>query len=201
MQTIDDLETLHTHYGQPGAAARRKVAGRLTPLYRRWIMASRFCILSTAGPEGTDASPRGDDGPVVCELDEKTLAMPDWRGNNRLDSLENIVRDGRVSLLFMVPGSNNVVRVNGAAKLTADTALRARFDKNGRQPATVIVIVIEEIYTQCARALMRARLWSSGDESRPLPSVGEILAEMTHGEEGGAQYDSEWGTRAARTMW
>ena len=114
MTTIDTIQALEDLYvRKPGAASLDKVAQQMTPLYRKWIMESQFCILSTVGREGTDASPRGDDGPVVVELDSKTLAMPDWRGNYRLDSLRNIVEDGRVSLMFMVPGSNNVVRVNG----------------------------------------------------------------------------------------
>lgn len=201
MQFIDDIETLESLYGKPGAPSLRKVAHSLTPLYRKWIMAARLCILSTVGPEGVDGSPRGDDGPVVLELDANTLALPDWRGNNRLDSLRNIVRDPRVALMFLVPGSNTVVRVNGTARLTADSELRARFEKNGKQPATVVVIEIAEIYTQCARALLRARTWSAGDESAALPTVGEILAEVSRGEEGGAQYDAEWGARAEKTMW
>ncbi|MGR3760455.1 pyridoxamine 5'-phosphate oxidase family protein [Roseobacteraceae bacterium NS-SX3] len=201
MEFISRLEDLEALYGKPGAPSLRKVARRMTPLYRQWIMASRLCVLSTAGPEGTDASPRGDDGPAVLELDPGTLALPDWRGNNRLDSLRNIVRDGRVSLMFFVPGSNNVVRVNGQARLTADEDLRARFEKQGKRPATVAVIAIEEIYSQCARALMRAGTWTSGDESQGLPSMGDILAEHTRGEEGGAAYDQAWGARAAETMW
>lgn len=201
MEFIDDIETLESHYGRPGAPALRKVAHRLTPLYREWIMAARLCILSTVGPDGTDGSPRGDDGPVVLELDDKTLAMPDWRGNNRLDSLRNIVQDGRVSLMFVTPGSNNVIRINGVARLTADAALRSRFERQGKRPATVVVIKIAEIYSQCARALLRARTWTSGDESRDLPTMGEILAEASQGEEGGAAYDAEWPGRAAKTMW
>lgn len=201
MQFIDDLAALEALYGTPGAASLRKVARQLTPLYRKWIMASRLCVLSTVGPEGVDGSPRGDDGPVVHEIDPGTLALPDWRGNNRLDSLRNIVRDPRVALMFMVPGSNNVVRVNGTARLTTDADLRAGFEKQGKQPATVIVIEISEIYSQCARALMRAGTWTSGDQSGPLPTIGEILAEVSLGEEGGARYDSEWGARAAKTMW
>ena len=126
MDFIDDIAALEALYGTPGQPALRKVVDRLTPLYRRWIMASRLCMLATVGPEGTDCSPRGDDGPAVLELDERTLALPDWRGNNRLDSLRNILRDPRVSLMFLVPGSNNVVRVNGRARLTADAGLRAR---------------------------------------------------------------------------
>jgi len=201
MQTIDDIAALEALYGTPGAAAMRKVARRMTPLYRAWIMASRLCVLSTVGPEGTDGSPRGDDGPVVQELDPGTLAMPDWRGNNRMDSLRNIVSDGRVSLMFIVPGSDNVVRVNGTGVVSADDELRTRFAKGEHLPATVIVISISEMYSQCARALMRAGTWASGDQSIELPTVGEILAEMTDEEVGGAVYDGEWSGRAAKTMW
>lgn len=201
MQYLSSIEDLEALYGEPGAPSLRKVARQLTPLYRKWIMASKLCMLATVGPEGTDDSPRGDDGPVVQELDPGTLALPDWRGNNRLDSLRNIVRDGRVSLMFLVPGSNNVVRVNGTARLTADPDLRARFEKKGKLPATVIVISIGEIYSQCARALLRAGTWSGTDESVSLPTMGEILAEQTAGEEGGAEYDQSWNGRAAKTMW
>lgn len=200
MEFIKTTEALEALYGTPGAPALRKVARQMTPLYRRWIMTSRFCVLTTVGPDGTDGSPRGDDGPVVTELDPGTLAMPDWRGNNRLDSLRNIVNDGRVSLMFMVPGSNTAVRVNGQAQLTTDPDLRARFEKKGRLPATVIVISIGEIYTQCARALIRSDLWAR-DDSLGLPTPGEILAEMTDGEEGGVAYDTAWPARAAKTMW
>ncbi|MGR3503032.1 pyridoxamine 5'-phosphate oxidase family protein [Pseudaestuariivita sp.] len=200
MRRIEDLETLHGLYGVPGKPALRKVAKALTPLYRDWIMASRFCILTTVGPEGTDGSPRGDDGPVVQALDTGTLLMPDWRGNNRLDSLRNIVRDGRVSLLFMVPGSNTLVRVNGTAFLTDDDTLRHRFEQRGKHPATVIVIEITEIYTQCAKALLRSDLWARND-TEGLPTVGEILADMTDGEEGGAEYDRTYNAYAMPRMW
>lgn len=201
MRFIEDIGALEALYASPPQAAIVKVARRMTPSYRRWIMASRFCVLSTVGPEGTDGSPRGDDGPAVLELDPGTLAMPDWRGNNRLDSLRNIVTDGRVSLMFLVPGSDSVVRVNGTARLTDDAALRARFDKGGRQPATVIVVSIAEIYVQCARAVMRARLWSGQDESAGLPTAGDILTEMTNGATDGAAYDAEWPARARQNLW
>ena len=200
MDYVEDIATLEQLYGTPGQPSLRKVADHLTPLYRKWVMASRFAVLTTVGPAGTDGSPRGDDGPVVTELDPRTLAMPDWRGNNRLDSLRNIVADGRVSLMFMVPGSNTVVQINGKARLTADADLRARFVRKGRQPAIVIVIRIAEVYTQCARALIRSGLWSRND-AEGLPSPGDILAEVSDGDEGGAVYDAEWPARAARTMW
>lgn len=201
MDKIDNIPELEALYGTPGAASLRKVADHLTPNYRNWIMASQLCILSTVGAAGTDGSPRGDDGPVVLELDRHRLALPDWRGNQRLDTLRNIVEDGRISCMFMVPGSNNVVRVNGTAWLTADSDLRARFEKKGRQPATVIVIEIAEIYSQCARALMRAKTWAAEDLSEGLPTMGEILAEVSEGAEGGAEYDAAWAPRAAKTMW
>jgi PPOX class probable FMN-dependent enzyme len=197
---IEDIATLEALYGTPGEASLIKVADRLTPLYAKWIMASRFCVVSTAGPEGTDGSPRGDSKPVVQMLDDQTLLMPDWRGNNRMDTLRNIVNDGRISLMFMVAGSNNVVRVNGTAIVSISSDLLARFDQNGHAPRSVMVITIVEIYSQCARALMRSGLWSAGDESEDLPSVGDLLAEQKAGFDG-ASYDAEWAPRAARTMW
>lgn len=201
MQFIDSIEALEVQYGQPGAASIRKVVYQMTPLYRRWIMASKFCVISTVGPEGTDGSPRGDSGSVVKELDSHTLALPDWHGNNRIDTLRNIVADGRISLMFMVAGSNNVVRVNGKAKVTVQEEMRAAFIHKEKLPRSVIIVQIGEIYTQCARALMRAELWDGVDQSAGLPKVGEILAEASNGEEGGESYDNKWHERAAKTMW
>jgi len=200
MQIVNDIAALEALYGQPGAASLRKVVTRLTPLYRKWIMTSRYAVLTTVGPDGTDGSPRGDDGPVVTELDDQTLLMPDWRGNNRMDSLRNIVADGRLSLMFMVPGSNTVVRLNGTGVVTTDPDMTGRFETDGKQPRSVIVITIGEIYTQCARATIRAGLWSR-DDSGGLPTVGELLAEASEGEEGGRPYDDAWAARAAKTMW
>ena len=156
LQTIEGLEAL---YGDAAPASLRKVVDRITPKYWQWISASRFCVLTTVSPAGTDGSPRGN-CPLVIALDEHTLAMPDWRGNNRLDSLRNIVEDGRVSLLFLIGGENFAVRVNGIARLSADDKLRALFEKDGHIPNTVIVIKVVEIYSQCSRALMRSGLWS-----------------------------------------
>ncbi|MBA4490140.1 pyridoxamine 5'-phosphate oxidase family protein [Paracoccus sp. S1E-3] len=188
-------------YGTPAPAATRKVANHLTDAYRAHIQRARFCILSTVGPEGTDASPRGDDGPVVRELDAQRLALPDWRGNERIDSLNNIARDGRVSLTFLIRGSGNVIRVNGHARITDDANLRASFGRDGKQPRTVIVIRIAEVYFQCARAVLRAGLWSGEDDSKGLPTPGQILAGLTEDEVGGDAYDAAWPQRAAQTMW
>lgn len=201
MTWITTLDDLHDRYGQPGEASLVKVTDRLTPAYRLWIGRSRFCILTTVGPEGTDGSPRGDEGPVVAVLDPQTLALPDWQGNNRIDSLRNIVRDGRVSLMFLIPGALNALRVNGTARLAADPDLCARFAREGKSPRTVIVIRIAEVYSQCARALIRSGLWTSGDQSAGLPTAGDMLREITEGRIDGAAYDADWPGRAAQTMW
>ena len=197
---VTDIATLETLYGVPGKPARIKVKSHLTKHYGDWIARSRFCVLTTVGPAGTDGSPRGDDGPVVRIQDSKTLLMPDWRGNNRMDSLRNIVTDGRVSLMFMIPGSSNVMRVNGTAVVSIAPDLLAQFSDSGRAPRSVIVIAVSEVYSQCARAIMRSGLWTSGDESAGLPSVGDMLAEIEAGFDG-ADYDSTWQARADQTMW
>lgn len=196
-----DEAALSAIYGTPAPAATEKVAARITPHYRCWIEASRFCLLATVGPEGTDASPRGDDGPVVRLLDDRHLALPDWRGNDRIDSLRNIVRDGRASLMFMVRGARNVIRINGRARLTADADLRASFAREGHAPRAVIVMQVHEVYFQCARALIRSGLWAGQDDSEGLPTPGRILAGLTDGAVGGAAYDAAWPARAAATMW
>ncbi len=200
MKAINDIHMLEALYEDASPAALTKVAHHMTPLYKQWIEASRFLILSTVGPEGTDASPRGDAGPVVRVTDTKTLLLPDWRGNNRIDSLRNIVRDSRVSLMFMVPGCNNVVRVNGDAILTADTSITAQFEKNGKHPKTVIVTTIGEMYFQCAKAFMRSALWKSGDESDRVPKAGQFIREMK-AEFDDEAYDTGYADYAKHRMW
>lgn len=200
MEPIRDLAALHALYGTPADTAIIKVVPRLTAEYRRWMMAAKFCVLATVGPEGTHATPRGDDGPVVTELDPGTVALPDWRGNQRIEALRDIVRDGRVSLLFLVPGSANALRINGRAVVTADDALRARFARDGVEPATVIVVTISEVYSQCARAILRAGLWTDADRRAEVPTAGEIF-EGIKADFDGKAYDIDWPGRAARTMW
>jgi PPOX class probable FMN-dependent enzyme len=197
---ITDLETLHSHYGTPGKPAMAKVTAHLTPSYAAFITASRFCVMSTVGPDGTDGTPRGDEGPVVTIHDPETLLMPDWKGNERIDSLRNIVTDGRVSLIFLIPGSTTAIRVNGIARLTADATLRARFDRDGTQPRTVLVIKIAEVYSQCARALQRSALWTTATPSS-LPTPGQMLQDATSGAINGATYDAERATRAHLGWW
>lgn len=200
MNWLDESD-LPAIYGRPGAASLVKVADRLTPQYRAFLDRARFCVLATVGPQGTDASPRGDDGPVVRALDDHHLALPDWRGNDRIDSIRNILSDGRCSLMLMVRGSNTVIRINGRARVTDDDDLRESFARDGKAPRVVIVVQLAEVYFQCARAMMRAGIWSGADDSAGLPTPGDILAAMTGGTVGGAPYDAEWPGRAAITMW
>ena len=199
MTPITTIAELESHYGAAHAVALTKVTDRVTQAYRRWIEASRFCILSTVGPEGTDGTPRGDDGPVVTVQDERTLLMPDWQGNNRLDSLRNIVRDGRVSLMFLVPGRTDVVRVNGTAQVTADADLRGRFDRKGMHPATVVVFTVREVYFQCGKALLRSDIWNRND-AEGLPSAGELVADADRAFSPGA-LDEVYDDALKSTMW
>lgn len=199
MKTIDDIAALEALYDAPVPASLTKVTPVITPLYRRWIDTSRFVILSTVGPEGTDASPRGDDGPVVRIADERTIHLPDWRGNNRIDNLRNIVRDGRVSLMFMVPGALNVVRINGSAVLSDDPILTESFEQRGRNPKTVIVVRVGEVYFQCAKALMRSGLWSR-DDATNLPTAGELVKERDAAFDA-ETYDTGYAEYAKGRMW
>ena len=201
MDWITSLDDLHAQYGTPAKPAVAKVTAFLTPSYRAFLTRSRFCVLTTVGPEGTDGSPRGDAGPVVAVLDDRTLALPDWKGNERIDSLRNIVRDERVSLMFLIAGSTNALRVNGRARLTVDDGLRAQFARGPILPRTVIVIAVDEVYSQCAKALQRSELWTSGDQSQGLPTVGQMLQEASEGEIVGQDYDSERATRAHLGWW
>lgn len=198
--TIDELEAL---YGQPGETSTVKEADWLTPQYRALMEASPFVALATAGPEGLDCSPRGDAGQAVRIVDDRTVMMPDRRGNNRCDSLRNIVRDERVALLFLIPGSGTTLRLNGTAHLSVDPHLLASFAVKGQAPRSVIVIAIQRVYFQCARAIVRSELWNPERHVDPasLPTPGDILAAMSQARVGGRAYDEEWPERAAKTMW
>ena len=198
--TIEELEAL---YGQPGETSTVKEADWLTPQYRSLMEASPFVALATAGPEGLDCSPRGDAGQAVRIVDDRTVMMPDRRGNNRCDSLRNIVRDERVALLFLIPGSGTTLRLNGTAHLSIDPDLLASFAVKGQAPRSVIVIGVQRVYFQCARAIVRSELWNPARHVDPasLPTPGDILAVMSQARVGGRAYDEEWPERAAKTMW
>ena len=203
MTTIRTVEELAALYGAPVEVALVKETTRITPDYRRLIEASPFCALATGGPEGLDCSPRGDLPGFVRVLDERTLAMPDRRGNNRVDSLSNIVRDPRVALLFLLPGSGTTFRVNGHAVLSTDPELLDSFAVDGHAPRCVILITVEAAYFQCARAVVRADLWNPEKHlpAGSLPTPGRILAALTEDRISGDSYDREWPGRAAKTMW
>lgn len=199
---IADEVELSAHYGTPSTPAVAKVSKRITPEYRAWIEASPFCALASVGPEGIDCSPRGDEGRVVEVVDETTLAMPDRNGNNRIDTLRNIVRDPRVSLMFLIPGSGTVIRVIGKARITADADVRVAYAKDGKEPRTVVFVFVDEVYFQCARAVMRSQLWHGGHaDPASLPTPGDILQAMTQHGIDAAQYDTEWPERARKSLW
>ena len=202
MRRIETVEELNGLYGQPVEASIIKVTPRLTPEYRRMLEASPFVALATVGPEGLDCSPRGDASQVVYVDDDKTLLMPDWRGNNRVDSLSNIVRDPRVGLMFLIPGSTTTMRVNGRAIVAIEPDLLERFEMDGKHPRSVVVITIDEVYTQCARAVIRADLWNAEKfvASGCLPTVGQMMKTIKEGFDG-ENYDRDWPGRAAKTMW
>jgi PPOX class probable FMN-dependent enzyme len=200
IRSVADLEAL---YGEPGEASTVKEIDYITPHYRAYIEASPFCALATSGPEGLDCSPRGDKPGFVRIHDPKTLMLPDRRGNNRIDSLRNVVRDPRVALLFLIPGLGNTLRVNGRAHLSVDPALLESFAVEEKAPRSVMVMQVETIYFQCARALVRSELWNPSRHVDPksLPSAGQILAALSQDRVGGETYDREWAGRAAKTMW
>ena len=203
IQTIAELERIYGAFASVAEASTAKVADHITPEYRRFIEAAPFLALATSGPEGLDCSPRGDRGQAVWVRDPQTLLLPDRRGNNRIDSLRNIIRDPRVALMFLVPGSGNALRVNGRAVLETEPALLESFTVEGRAPRTVMVVTVEEVYFQCARAIIRSGLWKPESHVDPatLPTPGQILASMSKGRVGGEEYDRNWAERARQTMW
>lgn len=198
--TIGELEAI---YGEPNEASIVKVTDRITPQYRVLIDSSPFAVLATCGPEGLDCSPRGDLAGFVRAHDEKTLMMPDRRGNNRVDSLRNIVRDPRIALLFLIPGACSTLRVNGRAQLSVDADLLSSFRMDGKAPRTVVVMTVDEIDFQCARAVVRSDLWNPDKRVDPgsLPTPGQILADMSDNRVGGDDYDRAWPERARQSLW
>ncbi|WP_313623551.1 pyridoxamine 5'-phosphate oxidase family protein [Achromobacter sp.] len=200
---INDASALQALYGTPGEASLKKEVDHVHPHYRAFIEASPFALLATSGPDGLDASPRGDPAGFVVVEDEKTLLLPDRRGNNRMDSLLNIIADPRVALLFLVPGVGETLRVNGAARISVDPALLARFDMDGKLPRSVLVIDVHTVYFQCSRALLRSRLWDPETQipRTALPSVGRILSDLTSGTFDGVTYDRDLPARVAGSLY
>jgi uncharacterized protein len=200
ISTISDLEAL---YGEPLQASIAKETDRVVPVYRALIEASPFATLATRGPEGLDCSPRGDGPGFVRVADEKTLLLPDRRGNNRLDSLRNIVHDPQVALLFLIPGVGETLRVNGRAVVSTDPALLDSFAVDGKAPRTVVVITVETVYFQCSRAVVRSDLWNPDKHvaRKSLPSAGQILAAVSENRVGGEAYDAGLQERVQTTLY
>ncbi len=198
--TITTLEELSKHYPLPPVdRSLWKELDYLTPEYRALIEASPFVVLATVGAEGLDCSPRGDPAGFVMVEDERTLLLPDRRGNNRLDSLKNIISDPRVALLFLIPGKGETMRVNGRAVIAVDAALRERFVMEGKTPASVLVIHIERCYFQCQKALHRSKLWEG--RTRPdLPTAG-AMAKRIEPSFDAATYDANYPQHMKNTIY
>jgi hypothetical protein len=201
---LTDAAALRRVYSTgPGATALAKVADHIHPLYRPYIEASPFAVLATVGERGLDTSPRGDAPGFVHVLDDKTLLLPDRRGNQRIDSLSNIARDPRVALLFLVPGLGEALRVNGTARISALPALCRRFAVQGQAPASVLVITVASCFFQCARALKRSDLWNPARHAAhgAVPTAGAILECFSERSIDGAAYDSDLQERQAKTLY
>ncbi|HEY8288307.1 MAG TPA: pyridoxamine 5'-phosphate oxidase family protein [Acetobacteraceae bacterium] len=200
---IRDEATLDSLYGEISAGAIAKEIDYIHPHYRAMIEASPFVVVATNGPGGLDASPRGDPAGFVQVADDRTVLIPDRRGNNRADSLRNIIHDPRVALLFLIPGVGETLRVNGRASISVAPDLLARFEFRGTLPRAVIIVEAERVYFQCPKALVRSELWNPDKriERRSLPSTGTILADITAGRVGGEQYDKDYPDRLRRTLY
>ena len=199
--TTDQLEALYTEKPYPPAVI--KEIDHISAAYRALIEASPFVVLATSGPEGLDCSPRGDPAGFVRVVDEKTLLIPDRRGNNRIDSMRNLINDPRVALLFLIPGLGETMRVIGRAAISTDPELRASFKMQGKAPRCVLVITVERAFFQCTKAIIRSKLWDPAAqvECLTLPTPGKILAEITGGKLGGEEHDRTAPDRIKATIY
>ncbi len=198
--TVEELEAL---YGTPVGPSLAKEIDHISEHYRAFIEKAPFFVIATSGPGGLDCSPRGDPAGFVRVLDRKRVLIPDRRGNNRLDSLRNLVEDPRVSLLFLIPGVNETLRINGRARIIVDAALAASFTINDKMPKILLEVTADRVYYQCAKALVRSRLWTSEAQlpRSALPSTGQILEEITHKEIDAAEHDKGYPERVKQTIY
>jgi PPOX class probable FMN-dependent enzyme len=190
---VTTMEQLEALYGERMPTAIIKEIDHISDGYRKLIEAAPFVVVATGGPEGLDCSPKGDAPGFVRIHDDKTLAIPDRPGNNRIDGFRNIVRDSRIALLFLIPGVGETLRVNGRAEISIDPALMRSFAVNGKLPRCVLIVHIESIFFHCSKAIMRSKLWDEGTkvDRKSLPSTGTIIAELSQGKLGGEKYDRE----------
>ena len=200
MSTIDTVAALEALYPAPKPSALAKESDRLHGPHRRMVEASPFCILATMGPRGVDCSPRGDGAGFVRVSDERTLLLPDRRGNNRIDSLRNIVANGHAGLIFLVPGKGEALRVAGTATISVDEGLRESFAVEGKPPTTVIVVRAARVFQQCARAIMRSKLWGDAPPRPDLPTAGAMMAAVDPTFDAGS-YDASLEQRQRETLY
>ena len=200
---VTSVEALERLYGQPYGPSIAKETDRITPHYRAFIEAAPFFALASGGPDGFDCSPRGDAPGFVRVHDEKTLLVPDRRGNNRIDTLRNILNDPRVALLFLIPGCGETIRVNGNAAISTDPALAQTFVVNGKAPTAVIIVAVDRVYYQCSKAIVRSKLWDPTQhvDRKSLPSAGTILDALTDGKLGGEAHDLNAPERIKATLY
>jgi len=200
LTTIAQLEAL---YGQPHERAVRKEIAYVNEDYRAFIEVAPFAVLATSGPEGLDCSPRGDAPGFVRIVDDRTLALPDRLGNNRLDSLRNIIVEPRLALLFIIPGVGESLRVNGRGRITDDPQWLDSFAVEGKLPRTVLLIDVDSVYFHCSKALVRSKLWDPAHhvERSRLPSAGEIHRRINGAQFDAATYDRELAERVRTTLY
>jgi PPOX class probable FMN-dependent enzyme len=200
---ITSIEQLESIYGEPSSRSLLKEIDHISDHYRAFIEKAPFVAVATCGPEGLDCSPRGDPPGFVRVVDERTVAIPDRRGNNRVDTLRNLVRDPRISLLFLIPGVNETLRINGCAEISIDPDLCASFAINGKLPRSVLLVTVERIYFQCQKALVRSRLWNVEAQipRSELPSTGSMLETLSNGAFDGAEYDRGYSEHLKKTIY
>jgi PPOX class probable FMN-dependent enzyme len=200
---VGDAAELRDLYGPALERSVRKQIDHLDAYCRAFIAASPMVIVGTQSAEAADNSPRGDVPGFVQVADDHTLLIPDRRGNNRLDTLQNIIRNPAIGLLFLIPGIHETFRVNGDAVLSRDPELCAQFVMQGNTPRTVIVVRVKEAYIHCSRALVRADLWNPAKHASPgtLPSMGQVMAAHTAGFVDAKNYDDEARTRVPVTLY
>jgi hypothetical protein len=201
--TLDRL--LEVYPSEPVVASRLKESRTILPSHARIIAASPFCVVATVGDGGLDQSPRGDGAGFVRVRDERTLVIPDRRGNNRLDTLRNLVADPRVGVIFLVPGLGEELRVRGTAVISTHPEELARHEVKGRPPASAIVVTVERVYFQCARAIKRSRLWDPEQHltREQVTTAGQMTLEaggFSSAEEAAA-YDAALDERQAATLY
>jgi uncharacterized protein len=199
--TMSELETLFSE--KPYGPSLVKEIDHISPQYRALIEAAPFVVLATNGPDGLDCSPRGDPPGFVRVCDEHTLLIPDRRGNNRIDSMRNLVNDPRVALLFLIPGVGETMRVVGRTAISTDPEMCMSFTLHGKTPRCVLVVTVERAFYQCTKAIIRSKLWdpTTQVERATLPTPGKILAEITDGKMGGDEHDRAAPERIKQTIY